>query len=111
MNYEYAIQPVITGHHNSPHEVVMSFTNGETETFCQCQNKAIAEKRARRYNAIREYHQLDGQERLALMIMCDVEYADGRVAYDTCIDYITEKHQRNAIRCLLPSAKANDETI
>jgi len=87
MNYHYTIQSNLKNV-SHPWLVNICHENGDIKTFCKCTTKAIAEQCAKRYNAIRAYSILSGEERVALMIMLDVESADSKLAFDTCLQYI-----------------------
>lgn len=68
--------------------VIMKHDDGHTETIISGLGKDDAEKRAGRFNAIREWVKLDGEERHYLMSKLNVESRPFREAYEACIAHI-----------------------
>jgi hypothetical protein len=100
LQYDYAIAPNNEPDKSNPWLVVMAHTSGKIETACKCPDRPLAEKRARRFNAIRHYAKLSGEQRYSLMIMLSVEHENSATAYDVCLDYIMEKCDLHSVRCL-----------
>ncbi|OES24040.1 hypothetical protein BFV94_4325 [Alteromonas macleodii] len=95
MNHSYEALALTNQAHQKPWSVVRHNDNGGTEIICGCDEQSTAFERAKRFNAIRDYMQLDGEQRMALMIMLDVEKQPPSKAYSVCIDYIVEQRVAN----------------
>jgi hypothetical protein len=80
--------------------VIMKHDDGHTETVISGLSKTDAEKRARRFNAIRAWAQLDGEERYCLMIKLDVENRPFREAHEACISHIMQALNSESDPCL-----------
>ena len=98
-DYRYSVKP-----NQAPSaecfSVIMKHDDGHTETVIAGLAKADAEKRASRFNAIRAWAQLDGEERYCLMIKLDVEHRPFREAHEACISHIMQALNSEADPCL-----------